>query len=863
MKRSVRLSPMLLLVALSPVFFQTAFSCERGDTFLLSLEFEAYGQNRIAGFNLTTRDYALFNSSPTAIVRTVTRDPGSTATYDLSVGGTSIEVGMIGVGGGEVTINVPAGQSQLTIAVRAPEGPFGISTGRYTIDINPPCSPGECDDGNSCTTDVCNSSVCEFTTLADGVVCDDGNGGQDLCNAGVCPSNAVTRTIPMACTTTALLGWLQAPAEFELTVDPLDSVVEGMPFSAAVSGVVHMPSITADIYTIQDGGGATRIAFVDGSVSAVARSGAVGPNVPLQASPLPTTCAVDANGNRGLGAGPFPTCDPSNNTGSPTIASIFANTGCVGLGGAPSTDNPCLPFRDLTVIDGTADGCAACMALDASNVPLLLLSNACATFGFCRVLGDASFSTTNELASLDANTGATEALFGFEESAVDPPLAPLIGDGFTLWVESEGAVGTSLFRTTSLECFMGELDGLNTLGNSVLTPAPDSALVSIPVSPDWCATTPIDCSGSTECLTDGVCDPVCEPGTGCDRCPGQDQLIADGTSCGGGSGTCQSGVCEPNPPTASIQWLGSGECGLWTGTVLPLRCALSEDGSVAVYAAGASGSRAGWKRFREGIGIDVFDPDNWTQRMAITADGTTVVGGSWRWNATGGHDVALLSVDRAISADGQWTAGQYGGVYSAIGPFGLLTLPGTAPFVTATSGNGEVVVGAVQPLGGGPAIWTFDSLTQQFNLFTPSWDGLESTGRPYAQDVSYDGSVVVGGGQFQEAFKWTAAEGVVSLGSLSATPTDGWATGVSDDGTRIVGTTETFVGGGFVAFLWEAAPGMRRLDDVLADDYGLTLEPGSTLTYVGAISGDGKKILGMGSDPSGNGPIFLVTLGTP
>jgi len=95
---------------------------------------------------------------------------------------------LIGVGGGEVTINVPAGQSQLTIAVRAPEGPFGISTGRYRIDINPPCSLGECNDANSCTDDVCDTftSTCEFTALPDGTVCDFITVGDGLCGAGVC-----------------------------------------------------------------------------------------------------------------------------------------------------------------------------------------------------------------------------------------------------------------------------------------------------------------------------------------------------------------------------------------------------------------------------------------------------------------------------------------------------------------------------------------------------------------------------------------------------------------------------------------------------------------------------------------------------
>jgi len=45
-----------------------------------------------------------------------------------------------------------------------------------------------CDDGNDCTTDVCNASVCTHTNVADGTACaDDGNEcTDDVCDTGVC-----------------------------------------------------------------------------------------------------------------------------------------------------------------------------------------------------------------------------------------------------------------------------------------------------------------------------------------------------------------------------------------------------------------------------------------------------------------------------------------------------------------------------------------------------------------------------------------------------------------------------------------------------------------------------------------------------
>ena len=65
------------------------------------------------------------------VVRTQTRDPASTVTWQWMVGSTSIESGLIGVGGGEVTLDVPIGETTLNISVRAPQS----NVGHYRIDV--------------------------------------------------------------------------------------------------------------------------------------------------------------------------------------------------------------------------------------------------------------------------------------------------------------------------------------------------------------------------------------------------------------------------------------------------------------------------------------------------------------------------------------------------------------------------------------------------------------------------------------------------------------------------------------------------------------------------------------------------------
>jgi probable HAF family extracellular repeat protein len=98
-----------------------------------------------------------------------------------------------------------------------------------------------------------------------------------------------------------------------------------------------------------------------------------------------------------------------------------------------------------------------------------------------------------------------------------------------------------------------------------------------------------------------------------------------------------------------------------------------------------------------------------------------------------------------------------------------------------------------------------------------------------AHAVSADGSVVVGhsdsGGMFEdEAFRWE--DGVMTgLGTIPSLGLASIARAVSADASVIVG----HIGGSSIfappvgAFVWDEASGMRSLQSVLVDDFGLDL----------------------------------------
>jgi probable HAF family extracellular repeat protein len=119
----------------------------------------------------------------------------------------------------------------------------------------------------------------------------------------------------------------------------------------------------------------------------------------------------------------------------------------------------------------------------------------------------------------------------------------------------------------------------------------------------------------------------------------------------------------------------------------------------------------------------------------------------------------------------------------------------------------------------------------------------DRTGSGKALGISSDGDVIVGQFDF-EAFRWTAAGGMVGISSPPRLRATSVANDVSSDGNRIVGWVWTD-DGNKEAFLWTPEDGMRPLELILGVDEGLDLA-GVELLDATSISDDGRVIAGSG-----------------
>ncbi len=177
---------------------------------------------------------------------------------------------------------------------------------------------------------------------------------------------------------------------------------------------------------------------------------------------------------------------------------------------------------------------------------------------------------------------------------------------------------------------------------------------------------------------------------------------------------------------------------------------------------------------------------------------------------------------------------------------GLGDLPGGnfGSYATGVSADGSVVVGASYSASGREAFrWT--AAGGMVGLGDLPGGGFESA----AWGVSGDGSVVVGYSNSatmnnSEAFRWTAAGGMVGMGfPPGAGMYMSQASGVSADGSVIVGgsgSTSSAVGD--QAFRWTAAGGMVGLGD---------LPGGSIQSTANAVSPDGSVVVGQSYSSSG------------
>jgi len=251
----------------------------------------------------------------------------------------------------------------------------------------------------------------------------------------------------------------------------------------------------------------------------------------------------------------------------------------------------------------------------------------------------------------------------------------------------------------------------------------------------------------------------------------------------------------------------------------------------------------------------------WSRTNGVTAIARPYgVNVGWFWggatdiNDTGtvivGWDTNVLHVSSGQDEPYRWV----NGAVDWLLPHDVNHITFYAAKARATSSNGTVVAGYMQapeglPNGEEAFVWTTTGGLQLLGDL-PDGDTISE-----AWDVSADGKVVVGvgrAGDHDEAFKWTAATGMVALG-LPPGDISSVAFHVSRDGKVAVGDS-LGADGRHRAARWTPAGGAEHL----ADLPGMTFASGST------ASGDGRVIGGMtgpSSEPSGGGAAVLWTDG--
>ena len=128
----------------------------------------------------------------------------------------------------------------------------------------------------------------------------------------------------------------------------------------------------------------------------------------------------------------------------------------------------------------------------------------------------------------------------------------------------------------------------------------------------------------------------------------------------------------------------------------------------------------------------------------------------------------------------------------------------------------------------------------------------------YATSISADGSVVVGeadnAASTRYAFRWTQTGGMVNLGSLGGVTSNGsasWANGISADGSSVVGFSTLADNSTSHAFRWTQATGMVDLGSL-----------SGTNSYANGVSADGSIVVGAADLTGGAQHAFRWTQAT-
>ena len=528
MRRVVMWSPALVAVALSPALLQAGTcSPKSGNPDLLSLEIEAGGLDRLVGFDTDTLAYSVWLDGAATFIVRATAEDSNTAIGVWPTGDVADYV-LLGNGSGETTIDTPADGTTIIVQTKSTGGIYKS----FQITINPPCTADECNDNNWCSSDVCNANVCQFTAVADGTSCYCGG----TCTAGLCSiSTCVTKTIPMVCDDLSLHSPpIPYPAAFELAVEPLSPVIAGQPFDVHITGYAGVSELVIGFLGAQVELIPSRVAILSGNVDVAVRSGASGSSAFLSPAPISFSCVLDDNGNFGPGAGPYPSCDRVNDIPltSTLPTGLPQNSDCL-VQGQLVPDNPCLPFVELNLIDGTGDACTACTALGLAQGHL------CDTAGYCLTIDnvDRAFPLTTAVKTYVADADAAEVLFGFSpfEFLVAGPGTGLV---WAIQFEDDPTLINGVVAAFTFEYEMAQW-AINLVPYYFqMSPVPDEDLFSIGVVE---CVTDADCDDGTICTVDS-----CDPDSSCINSPEAAGL--DCSSESPPSATCDAnGQCVMDP----------------------------------------------------------------------------------------------------------------------------------------------------------------------------------------------------------------------------------------------------------------------------------------------------------------------------
>lgn len=247
----------------------------------------------------------------------------------------------------------------------------------------------------------------------------------------------------------------------------------------------------------------------------------------------------------------------------------------------------------------------------------------------------------------------------------------------------------------------------------------------------------------------------------------------------------------------------------------------------------------------------------WSPLGGIGGPCSTEISSGWGISGDGMHVVGLGWLTCAGAHAAQWTEG--------FGPIDLgTTVPGRSTRANAVNFDGTVVAGWQDSSTGfrQGAVWV-NGVQSLVKL------GLAGGALGEAGDISADGVWAVGSGvaaNSNQAWRWSAATGGLSLGAPPPPAQASWrgaATGISADGSKIVGFYRPFPGPATFGngCFWSQATGLVDLTQYVQSQ-GAVLPAGTVLALPLDISADGRSFAGV-ARIGGSIVGFVVTLDAP